>query len=692
MRIRAYSSLVFSALALIPRLAPAQQTTRPAQQQGAERAARSPALLRLEQYLDWEDVQDPQLSPDGKQVVYGRRWVDKINDNWKTSLWIMNVDGTKNRFLLDGSDAKWSPDGTRIAYVTRGEPNGAQVFVRWMDAEGAVTQLTHLTENPSGLEWSPDGKWIAFTMLVPAHDDWRIAMPAAPKGAKWVEPPRVVQKLNYRRDRQGYVEDGSTHIFVLSADGGGTPRQVTNGNFNDGAFRWMPDGKRIVFSGLRTNDAEYAWRESEIYSVDVATGEVAQLTHRKGPDGQPTPSPDGKLIAYTGFDSTSDTWVDSKLYVMNADGSNSHVISGTLDRSPQGLMWAKDGSAVYFNAENEGSRNLYVASLKGDVRPVTKGNQVLTVTDIDNRGVAVGVVSTAAKPNDVVTFDLKTPAATRQLTSVNDDVLFGKKIGAQDEIWVSTKDGLKVQGWVVKPPDFDPAKKYPLILEIHGGPHSMYNVAFNFARQQQAADGYVVLYTNPRGSTGYGSMFGNAIKNAYPGKDFDDLMAAVDTVIGRGYVDTSNMFVYGCSGGGVLTAWTVGHTNRFAAAASLCPVIDWVSFVGITDGASWYYNFAKLPWEDPTEHLKRSPLMYVGNVTTPTLLMTGVNDLRTPISQTEEFYRALKLRKVPTAMIRFNEEWHGTSSRPSNYLRTQLYLESWFERYSRKHGARVADQ
>ena len=691
MRIRAFVPLVFSAL-IVPAFVNAQQVTRAAQQQGGERAARSPALLRLEQYLDWEDVQDPQLSPDGRQVVYGRRWVDKINDQWKTSLWIMNADGSRNRFLLDGSDAKWSPDGTRIAYIARGEPNGSQVFVRWMDAEGAVTQLTHLTENPSGLEWSPDGKWLAFTMLVPAREDWRIAMPTPPKGAKWVEAPRIVQKLNYRRDRQGYVEDGSTHIFVLSADGGGTPRQVTTGNFNDGQFRWMPDGKHIVFSGLRTIDAEYAWRESEIYTVDVASGDVAQLTHRKGPDNQPTPSPDGKLIAYTGYDSTSDTWVDSKLYVMNADGSSSRVISGNLDRSPQGLMWAKDGSGVYFNAENEGSRNLYFASLKGDVKALTKGEQVLTVTDMDGRGLAVGVSSTSSRPNDVVEFDLKQPAATRQLTSVNEDVLFGKKIGAQDEIWVSTRDGLKVQGWVVKPPDFDPSKKYPLILEIHGGPHSMYNVAFNFARQQQAADGYVVLYTNPRGSTGYGSAFGNAIKNAYPGKDFDDLMAAVDTVIGRGYVDTNNMFVYGCSGGGVLTAWTVGHTNRFAAAASMCPVIDWVSFVGITDGASWYYNFAKLPWEDPSEHLRRSPLMYVGNVTTPTLLMTGVNDLRTPISQTEEFYRALKLRKVPTAMIRFNEEWHGTSSRPSNYLRTQLYLESWFERYSHKNGPKVADQ
>ena len=656
------------------------------QQASTQRAAN---LIRLDQYLDWEDVQDPQISPDGKQVIYGRRFVDKMNDSWETALWIMNIDGSRNRFLVKGASPRWSPDGTRIAYTARGEPSGTQIFVRWMDAEGAVTQLTRLTESPNGLEWSPDGKWLAFSMFVPVKESWNIQMPAAPKGAKWTEPPRIVQKLNYRRDREGYVEDGNTHIFVLGADGGGTPRQVTSGAFNHGAPRWMPDGKHIVFSGLRLPDAEYRWRESDIYSVDVASGDIKQLTTRKGPDGQPTPSPDGKLIAYTGYDSTSDTWVDSKLYVMNADGSGSRMISGTFDRSPSGMQWATDGSGVYFNAENEGARNLYFVSLKGgDVRAVTKGAQVLTVSDISSNGTAVGVMATGSHPNDLVAFDLKQPSP-HWLTAVNDDVLFGKQIGAQEEIWYTSVDGFKIQGWVVKPPNFDAKKKYPLILEIHGGPHSMYNVAFNFARQQQAADGYVVLYTNPRGSTGYGSAFGNAIKNAYPGKDFDDLMAGVDTVIGRGYVDASNLNVWGCSGGGVLTAWTVGHTNRFSAAASLCPVIDWMSFVGITDGASWYYNFAKLPWEDPSEHLKRSPLMYVGNVTTPTLMMTGVNDLRTPISQTEQFYSALKLRKVPTAMIRFNDEWHGTSSKPSNYLRTQLYLESWFQRWAKK-GDRVA--
>ncbi len=242
---------------------------------------------------------------------------------------------------------------------------------------------------------------------------------------------------------------------------------------------------------------------------------------------------------------------------------------------------------------------------------------------------------------------------------------------------------MKIQGWYIKPPDFDPSRKYPMQLHIHGGPHSMYGVGFNFGWQEHAANDYVILYTNPRGSTGYGSAFGNAIKNAYPGKDYDDLMAGVDAVLAKGFVDPQNMFVTGCSGGGVLTAWIVGHTDRFAAASANCPVIDWLCFVGTTDGASWYYNFEKLPWEDPSEHLKRSPLTYVGNVKTPTMLMTGVNDLRTPMPQTEQFYSALKLRKVPTAMIRFNDEWHGTTSMPSNFMRTQLYLRYWFDKYKR---------
>ena len=635
--------------------------------------------LTIADYFNWEDVSNPALSPDGRQILYTRTWIDQLNDKRESSVWLMNADGTKNRFLVKGADAKWSTDGSRIAFVAPGEPGGAQLWVRYMDAEGATTQITRLTETPSDIEWSPDGKTLAFGMLVRANDPWRIAMPTAPRGAKWTEAPRVVTKVKYRADRQGFLEDGLRQLFTVPADGG-TPHQVTSGEWASNGTTWMPDGKSLVFTSLRIKDSEYAWRESEIYKVDVSTGTIAQLTHRKGPDNNPVPSPDGKLIAYTGYDSTDATWKDAILYVMDADGGRSRALTAKLDRSPSGMIWSPDGSSVYFTAENEGSRNLYAASLAGDIRQVTKGVQVLTTHDINKNFMAVGVATSSLKPNDVVAFDVRTPVI-KQLTDVNGDVLAGKQLATTEEIWYTSVDGFKVQGWIVKPADFDPKKKYPLMLEIHGGPHSMYNVGFNFSRQDHASNGYVMLYTNPRGSTGYGSAFGNAIKNAYPGKDFNDLMAGVDSVVNRGYVDTNRLYVYGCSGGGVLTAWTVGHTDRFAAAAALCPVIDWISFVGTTDGSSWYYNFAKYPWEDPSEHLKRSPLMYVGNVKTPTMLMTGVNDLRTPISQTEEFYEALKIRKVPTAMIRFNNEWHGTSSTPSNFLRTQLYLRSWFEKY-----------
>jgi dipeptidyl aminopeptidase/acylaminoacyl peptidase len=648
---------------------------------GATAAGAQPSTkLTLDQYLEWESVQSPRLSPDGKQVIYGRRWVDKMNDRWETTQWIMNVDGSRQRSLINGGGVEWAPDGSRIAYVAPGQPSGAQIWVRWMDAEGATSQLTRLTSGPSNLQWSPDGKSIAFSMLVPKRENWAINMPSAPQGAKWTETPRIVTRLDYRQDGVGFTPEGHNHIFVVSADGG-TPRQITSGDWDHGAPQWMPDGKSIVFTADRVPEAEYRWRQGDIYRVDVASGAITQLTRRSGPDNQPTPSPDGRYIAYTGYDSVRQTFKDSELYVMNADGSNPRQISGNLDRSPQGLIWAQDGSGIYFSAESEGYRNLYFAPLSGQVRKVTEGKHMLSTEEISKGGVAIGTLADATQPGDIVSYPLASPRFTR-LTAVNDDVLAGKKLGDLEEVWYTSVGGLRIQGWVVKPPDFDPRRKYPLMLEIHGGPHSMYNGSFNFARQNHASEGYVVLYTNPRGSTGYGTKFGNEINNAYPDKDFDDLMAGVDTVVNRGYIDTNRMYVFGCSGGGVLTAWVVGHTNRFAAASSNCPVINWMSFVGTTDGPGWYRNFAKPFWEDPSEHLRRSPIMYVGNVKTPTMLMTGVNDLRTPIPQTEEFYEALKYRKVPTAMIRFNEEWHGTSSKPSNFLRTQLYLRSWFERWT----------
>ncbi|MEO8337590.1 MAG: S9 family peptidase [bacterium] len=648
--------------------------------------------VSLEQYLDMEDVQAPRLRPDGKQVIYVRRWIDKINDRWESALWMVGSDGTRNRFLTKGSNAIWSDDGTRIAYIAPvGEPAQPQVFVRWMDAEGATSQITRVDHAPSDLEWSPDGNWLLFSMgeSVPSPSAVKIKMPEAPKGAKWIAPPTVVTRLRWRADRQGIFPDEYRQLWIVPASGG-TPRRLTSGAWNHADPHWTPDGKSVLFSSHRVADAEFWARESEIYAVDVASGAIRQLTQHPGPDTAPRPSPDGKLIAFASFDSTDDTSRETSMFVMSADGKGRREITAGLDRSPQNMQWASDGSGVYFNVQNQGNQDLYFASVAGGYRPVTSTTtagkmHVLNVTDVDRMGRAVATLSTPTESPNVVTFTVREPAKITTLTHVNDDLLSGKKLGTTEEIWYGAKDGMKVQGWIIKPPDFDPSKKYPLILTIHGGPHAMDNTAFKFPWQLHAANGYVVLYTNPRGSTGYGSKFANAIKNAWPGPDYDDLMTGVDTLVGRGYVDAQKMFVYGCSGGGTLTAWIVGHTDRFAAAVAQCPITDMLSMVGTTD-VFWYGNFQHFPWDDPAEHLRRSPIMYAGHVKTPTMIMTGVNDLRTPVGQAEEFYEALRVRKVPTELIRFNNEWHGTSSTPSNFLRTQLYLNAWFEKYTIKKG------
>ena len=660
-------------------------------------AAGLPAHHRLQSIdvFQLEYADDVQISPDGSRIVYVRASYDIMTDRARRNLWMVNADGTNNRPLRSESKSfkspRWSPDGTRLAYVssTDGSP---QLYVRWMDS-GQTALLTNLVQEPNSITWSPDGRSIAFTQFVASRKPPLASPPEKPEGATWAPSVKIVDSVVYRADGEGFLETGFSHVFVVSAEGG-TPRQLTDGDFNDqGPLSFSPDSKSLVFSANRGQDWERDPQESDVFSVDLASGRLTQLTTRDGPDNSPVVSPDGRRIAYLGFDDRLQGYQVTRLYVMDADGRNSRPVTGSFDRDVENPHWAADGRGLYFAFDERGVKKLGLVSLDGKVRTLAQG---LGGTDL-GRPYTSGMYSVArngriafthnnvSRPADVATA--VPGGGTRLLTALNDDLFADRKLGAVRELtWKSSHDRREIQGWVITPPDFDPAKKYPMVLEIHGGPFTAYGPNYTTELQLFAAAGYIVLYANPRGSTSYGEEFGNLIHHAYPGNDYDDLMSGVDALIAQGNVDVDNLFVTGGSGGGVLTAWIVGKTDRFRAAVVAKPVINWASFVLTSDANNFFYKywFGAQPWEQPEKYWARSPLSLVGNVKTPTMLLTGEADYRTPIGESEQYYQALKLRNIDTLMVRIPEASHGMVSRPSNLIAKVDNILAWFERYRRK--------
>jgi dipeptidyl aminopeptidase/acylaminoacyl peptidase len=609
---------------------------------------------------------------------------------------MINADGTNHRPLRSEvrsfSSPRWSPDGTRIAYVSAAE-GSPQLYVRWMDS-GQTALLTNLVEPPESIAWSPDGKSIAFTQFVLADKAPLAPPPPRPEGANWAPPVKVIDSMVYRVDGAGYLESGFQHVFIVSAEGG-TPRQITDGDFNDdGPLSFTPDGRQLVFSANRGTDWERDPQNSEVFRVDIATQKLTALTSRQGPDYSPVVSPDGRKIAYLGFDDRYQGYQVTRLHVMDIGGGNPRVVTANFDRDIDAPKWAADSRGVYFTYDDRGVRKLGYTTLDGQVRTLAEG---LGGTDLGRpytsgnfsvarNGRTAFVHNTPDRPADVATATGK--GGARVLTALNDDLLGVKTLGEVRELtWKSSRDQREIQGWDITPPDFDPAKKYPLILEIHGGPFAAYGPNYATELQLYAAAGYLVLYANPRGSTSYGEQFGNLIHHAYPGDDYDDLMSGVDAVIAQGHVDPDNLFVTGGSGGGVLTAWIVGKTDRFRAAVVAKPVINWSSFVLTADMNNFFYKywFGATPWEQPQEYWRRSPLSLVGNVKTPTMLITGEADYRTPIEESEQYYQALKLRKVDTVMVRIPEASHGGMvARPSNLIAKVDNILAWFAKYRKQ--------
>src|SRR6202789_2068735 len=663
-------------------------------------AQQKPAFKPLDVFdLQW--AADPQVSPDGRSIAYVRMGYDIKTDRARGSVWLVGIDGKNERPISSAPTSgspRWSPDGSRIAYIARAADNSAQLFMYWT-AGGMSAPISNFTDSPGGLAWSADGKWLAFTMPVAQErKPLKVELPEAPKNAKWADPPKLIDRMVFRADGEGYLPNVFSQLFIIGADGGAA-RQLTHGDFDhEGPPAFEADGKSVLIAANRRSDAEYEPLDSEIYRVDLADDSIHALTDRRGPDRHPVVSPDGKHIAYLGFDDKRLGYQPTQLYVMDIDGGHSRSLTPDLDRDAESPHWTGDSRQILFQYEDHGSIKIAAIDLAGKMRVLANdvgGNDVTRPysggsfsSAANGSGANVRIAYTKAAP--LAPAALATGTSPRDivtLTALSDAVLGERTLGAVEEIsFDSSVDKRRIQGWIVKPPGFDAARKYPLLLEIHGGPFASYGPSFAAEIQLYAAAGYVVLYLNPRGSTGYGEEFDDLIHHDYPDNDYGDLMSGVDAVIGGGHVDPQRLFVTGGSGGGVLTAWIVGHTDRFRAAVVVKPVINWTSFVLTADMTNYFYRywFSGFPWDDEQSYWKRSPLAYVGNVHTPTMLMTGEVDYRTPSTEAEQFYEALKLRKIDTALVRVPNASHDISARPSLLIDKAAYVLAWFKSHDVK--------
>ena len=648
--------------------------------------------LQLQDIFDLEYANQIDITNDGETVYFVRNRMDIKTDRKVGNIWSVDRKTLQMQPLTSGVHMDYSPvlspDGERLAFISTRD-GSSQIYIKWLKT-GAVAKISNLTNTPRSLSWRPDSKQLVFTMFVPSPTQSPVSLPGKPKGATWAEPAVYIDDIFYRADGGGYSEKGFNQLFMIDATGGNA-KQLTNDEFdNAGDVSFSKNGQILYFSANRHNDHLFKVNNNEIYQLDLNTFSIEAITNRNGPDEQPKVSPDGRYLAYTGYDDELRNYENMQLYIRNLKTGKTTSLTPKFDRSVGEIKWAANSEGLYFSYADKGQTALayqprngkrkVISEKLGSVsfgRPYSGGS-----FDVSDKGDVAFTLADTQRPADVATINND---KVQRLTTLNDDALGAKSLARVEEIWLkSSYDDLPIQGWIAYPPDFDKSKKYPLILEIHGGPVANYGPHFSAEIQLYAAKGNVVLYMNPRGSDSYGKEFAQTIHHNYPSNDFDDLMTGVDALIDKGFIDKSKLFVTGGSGGGVLTAWIVGHTDRFAAAVVAKPVINWISFVLTADFYPFFadYWFPGKPWDNIEHYMKRSPISYVGNVTTPTMLLTGESDYRTPISETEQFYQALKLQNVDTAMVRIPNASHSITSRPSNLMAKVAYILWWFEKHS----------
>lgn len=648
-----------------------------------------------ERIFDLEYAASPQISPDGKTVIYTRRSMDKFSDTVASDLWSIDTRNGDHRPLISGqgssSSVRWSPSGDRLIYLTsiEGRPS---LRVRYQDT-GKSFAVAQLEQSPSAPVWSPDGKSIAFSMLVRSTAASFATPVAAPDNAQWSDPVRVFEDLTFRFDGAGYLKPGTEHIFTVSAEGG-TPRQVTFGDNGFSRPAWLGNST-IIVEGNDVENPELDPIESELYKVQLTDLSISAMTTRDGPDHSAMVAPDQSLIAYRGYTDQLKAYQQTDLYLMKADGSKIKNLTENYDHPIVNAQWLPSSRGLVAQSAVEGMLNLVMIDLSGKVkvlvsdiggtsfgRPYASGDFSLA-TGVGGSTPSIAYTKGSADRPAEIAYQ-QGYGSSRVLTDLNSDVLPYLDMAKIEEITVKSRhDGRDIEAWIALPHDFEANASMPLLLEIHGGPFAMYGPYFAAEIQRYAAEGYVTVYVNPRGSTGYGEEFSQLIDKAYPGNDHEDLMTVVDELIKKQYVDQQRLFITGGSGGGVLTAWAVGKTDRFVAAATVKPVINWTSMALAADISRFVSRhwLGVQPWEDPELYWRLSPISLVGNVKTPTLVMVGEEDWRTPAWEAEQFYTALKVQKVDSALIRIPGASHSIASRPSRLIAKVDNILGWFAKY-----------
>lgn len=663
----------------------------------AAHAQKPPAtsLFDAKDLFQLQFASDPQMRPDGRAIAYVRAAGDIMMDRINRSIWLIDLPSGKQQPVSEApgqlSGPRWSPDGTRLAYIFAPEGEKPQLKVRWL-ASGQSARLSTLAEAPRNISWSADGTQLAFVMFTPGKEPKLGALPDKPEGAKWAEPLRFVDQLVYRTDADGQLRPGAYDIYVVSSDGG-APRRMTNGEIhNDGAIEFTPDGRSLVYSANTKPDWMRDPLESEVWQLPLAGGPPVPLTDRDGPDEQPVVSPNGRLVAYVGYDDRKLNSHDYRLYVMNIDGSNKRQLLGDFDRGISNPQWSDDGQSIYVRYIDrglgrigrvllDGRRTEVVSQMSADSldRPYSGGAYTVAA------GVIAYTVGDAQRPSDIAVMS---GGRTQRLTDLNAGVIASRDLATIQPLAVTSgRDGKNIDAWIVLPPTYQPGQRLPLILEIHGGPAASYGPYFATDMQLYAAAGYAVVYPNARLSTSYGEAFSLGAKGTDPFPDFADFMSTVDAAIAAGFADPDNLFVTGGSYGGYASAGIIGKTDRFRAAALQKPVINWVSKILNTDisAVQYEYTCGAQPWDNPEVLWRNSPLSLVGNVKTPTLIVVGEKDYRTPVSESEQYYGALQLRGVPTNLVIVPGASHGgLTARPSQSAAKAAAIIAWFDRYRAK--------